>query len=736
MTSSTNETTLKLQSKTSLAIQLFWLSFVGLFLELVVIRWLGSEIRAFSIYKNFPLIACYVGLGFGFMRDAAAGENKKKLFCLFPYLLLLFVALMATCDWTGLTWVMAPGMRSQISFSWWDTTHPPDMAMKDLTGYMTISIIAFFFFIALIATTFAAIGEKLGNIFNEFKPLDAYSINLAGSTAGIITFSLLSFFCTPPSLWLLLAGIPSCWIIWKDQFSKKIPAILALVACVIIPLAVPSRGVVGADKFSADAKTLWSPYHRFEVSDIYLDADKKELIGHNITVNKAFFQEPLNLSYDFINKSSRAEFLKEFAYNQYEMPYDLIKPNRVLVLGSGTGNDVAAALRHGAAHVDAVEIDPLMAKLGHEVHPEKAYDDSRVRVIVNDARAFLRQNPDEKYDLVLTGLLDSHTVVGNSLSVRLDDYVYTAEGLRDALAHVAPGGLLSISYSAMEDYLSKRIAANLRIAAGKDVEPVIIKKQGTSIWHMFVPVNAEQRAKLDALKNLKFENFSKMDTTGVRPSTDDWPYLYLNPNVFDPLYLGVNACVLLLAWLACGKLVRSNTKASRWQLFFLGAGFLLLELSIIDRLALVFGTTWLVNSICILAVLVAIILANIIVIDSPGVFKPKILYSGLIISLVATYFTPLESFTSVGLYLGGTLAAMFSAIPIFFAGLIFSGSFAREKTPSVGLAFNMLGAVLGGLLEYAATYTGIRSLLLISIVIYGISLICLLKSGDEKVEGQ
>jgi len=730
----TDETTLKLHSQKSIALQLFWLSFVGLFLELVVIRWLGSEVRAFSIYKNFPLIACYVGLGFGFMRDSEASNRKFSLFTYFPFLLLLFVALVATCDWTGLTWVMAPGMRTQISFSWWDTTHPPATALSDVTSYMAISLVVFFFFITLIAVTFAAIGEKLGKLFNEFKPLEAYSIDLIGSTLGILTFAVLSFFCTPPALWLAVGGIPAAWIILKDQNSKKIPAIFALVLAVMVPLLVPSRGVVGADEFNAQARTLWSPYHRFEVSPIFIDKNKKELIGQNITVNKAFFQEPLNLSKDYIDKSSRKEFLEDFAFNQYNLPYELIKPKRVLVLGSGTGNDVAAALRHGAEHVDAVEIDPLMAKLGHEVHPEKAYNDPRVTVIVNDGRAFLRQNPDLKYDLVLTGLLDSHTVAGNSLSVRLDDYVYTADGLRDALNHVAPGGLLSISYSAMEDYLSKRIASNLRIAAGDTTKPIIFKKRETSVWHLMAPVTPEQKQKIDALASKGFEDFTNMDTNGVRPSTDDWPFLYLNPTVFDPLYLGVNVLVLALAWLACGKRIRANANASRWQLFFLGSGFLLLELSIIDRLALVFGTTWLVNSICILSVLIAIILSNMAIIKKPELFKPKILYAGLIATLALTYFTPIERFTSIGMIVGGSLAAIFSAIPIFFAGLIFSGSFHREKTPSVGLAFNMLGAVIGGLLEYVATYTGIRSLLLIAIVIYGISFLCLLKIKESQVE--
>src|SRR2546427_12123699 len=42
-----------------------------------------------------------------------------------------------------------------------------------------------------------------------------------------------------------------------------------------------------------------------------------------------------------------------------------------------TGNDVASALRHGAEHVDAVEIDPIIYKIGVQYHPESPYSSPR-----------------------------------------------------------------------------------------------------------------------------------------------------------------------------------------------------------------------------------------------------------------------------------------------------------------------------------------------------------------------
>lgn len=70
----------------------------------------------------------------------------------------------------------------------------------------------------------------------------------------------------------------------------------------------------------------------------------------------------------------------------------------MLIVGAGTGNDVAGALRMGAKRVDAVEIDPMLVDLGRKSHPEKPYTNPRVSVHIDDARSFLKKTG-KKYDL-------------------------------------------------------------------------------------------------------------------------------------------------------------------------------------------------------------------------------------------------------------------------------------------------------------------------------------------------
>jgi SAM-dependent methyltransferase len=698
------------QSDKNMVLDLFWLSAVSLFLELVIIRWLSSEVRAFSIFKNFPLIASYIGLGFGYMKESSTG----KLFRLFPLFLLVFVILLATSNWTGLTDIMMPSTRvgGGLFANWWDWTHPPAGMIEQPMLYTALSLVALFSIVILVATTMAGLGQKLGSLFDKDAPLKSYLYNLFGSVVGIAAFSLLSFFCTPPPVWLAVGCLAAVYPMRKNKVG-----IALLAASVLVAAAVPVKKSLGdMNDATTKAEILWSPYHRVEVAPLKL-GDTGQSIGYQVAVNKAFFQQPLNLSDQFLNSQTPEERkkLEDFRFDQYEIPYSFVKAKRVLIMGSGTGNDVASALKLGAEHVDAVEIDPMMVELGKRLHPEHPYDSPKVTVYINDARAFLRQNHD-KYDLVITGFLDSHAVAGNSLSVRLDDYVYTVDGMKDAIAHVAPGGLYCITYCAPVDFLSKRLIANLREASPE--KPLPFKKANGAIWHLYTPPTSATRAHLAELQPQGFKDYSDVNTDEVRTSTDDWPFLYLSPISFDPIYLTIVALILLLAWFACGQSIRTNASASRWKLFFLGSAFMLLELGIIDRLSLVFGTTWIVNSICIFAVLTAIILSNILIMQKPKIMPSTAMYAGLIGTLAVLYVVPIQTFNSMGMWVGGSIAALLSAIPVFFAGMIFSTAFKDEEQPSIGLAFNMLGSVVGGLTEYAASYTGIRSLLLISAFFY------------------
>ncbi len=184
------------------------------------------------------------------------------------------------------------------------------------------------------------------------------------------------------------------------------------------------------------------------------------LLGKDRLSNHAWYQWLADLSPDFLKQYPTAE-PNRFLVPYYELPYQIVHhPKSVLILGAGTGNDVAGALRHGAERVDAVEIDPLILRIGQQYHPERPYDSSRVTPYVDDARAFLKKTK-KKYDLIVFGLLDSTTLLSSFSSLRLDNYVYTVESFQDAKAVLADHGTLVLTFVTGRSFATDRLYATL-----------------------------------------------------------------------------------------------------------------------------------------------------------------------------------------------------------------------------------------------------------------------------------
>ena len=165
-------------------------------------------------------------------------------------------------------------------------------------------------------------------------------------------------------------------------------------------------------------------------------------------------------------------------------------------------------------------------------------------------------------------------------------------------------------------------------------------------------------------------------------------------------------------------------------MFFLGAGFLLLELASIARLSLLFGSTWITSAVVVLTILAFLFIANWIVIRWREKLDPRITYAILFAFLTASYLTPVNKLTeftaSIGA-LGSFGIAALTLAPICAAGLIFPLAFGQTKSASKALTFNILGAVLGGLLEYLSYFVGNSGLILVAAILYFSSFICYMR---------
>ena len=211
-------------------------------------------------------------------------------------------------------------------------------------------------------------------------------------------------------------------------------------------------------------------------------------------------------------------------------------------------------------------------------------------------------------------------------------------------------------------------------------------------------------------------------------SSDDWPFLYLRHRAIPAhswRLLGVMLVVSLVMLLVFAP-IRSHRVNGHF--FFLGAGFMLIETKSITRMALLFGSTWLVNSIVFAAILIMILLSNLYVIRR----RPQRLtgyYVALALALLLNYTVGIEAVLGYAYTLRLAASCLLVFAPIFFAGIIFATSFRDSENPDLDFGANIAGVVIGGLLEYISLITGYRALLLIALVLYGLSMAALRWAG-------
>ena len=379
----------------------------------------------------------------------------------------------------------------------------------------------------------------------------------------------------------------------------------------------------------------------------------------------------------------------------------------MLIIGAGTGNDVATALAEGAQHVDAVEIDPELHRLGVQLNPDHPYQSKRVTAYVTDGRAFLEQTR-KHYDLILFALPDSLTLVAGQSSLRLESYLFTLQAVQAAKAHLNPSdGVFAMYNYYRTQWLRDRLANTLDVAFG---HAPCLESYSTLSMLTISP-------RRSALHCTAWHR----PATVVPPATDDHPFVYLDGNTIPGYYLLTLGLILAASVLSVRGLAGPLRRMSSYvDLFFMGAAFLLLETKSLVQFALLFGTTWFVNALVFAGVLVAV-LAAVEVSRRVVIKQPAWLYLALLAVLAVAWSVPSDAL------LGLPAAARFGAAtalafaPIFVANLVFAQRFRDAEDSAVAFGANLLGAMVGGVLEYTSLVLGYRWLLVLVAVLYGLA---------------
>lgn len=681
--------------------QLGLASLLALFLELLMIRWISSEIRIFAYFKNFVLIACFLGFGLG------CYLCRRRVSLLPMIVPLLALALMVKLPWGALRLLMSAlpaflGATSEVHV--WGVPSLPMDGPSLLVLAAAVAVILPIF--GLISFIFIPAGQLVGwYLENASNGILGYSVNILASLAGIILYTLLCFLYQPPRTWFLLAGVLLVCLLWSLPWLRWACGVAFVVCVGLLSLGVGKHSTV-----------YWSPYQKLTLIP---REDAGKVIGYELTTNDSWYQQILDLSPGFVASHPHLFEKVPIEWNAYNLPYHFYPhPPSVLVLGSGMGNDVAAALRNGAGRVVAVEIDPLILKLGERLHFEKPYSSPRVQQILDDARSYV-QNSNDRFDLIVFSLLDSHTTSSHFSNIRIDNYVYTLEALQATKRLLQSDGIFIIKFQVDTPWIAGRLYGLLQTVFGRAPLQVQTDPSSyTTAGRFFIAGSGRRIAQ--ALSDPRLAAYvaqhSDAEMEPATLTTDDWPYFYQHEPGLPTSVIVISVSLVLLCWLFMRK-TGTAVRSLRWHFFFLGAGFLLVEAQIISKMALLFGTTWVVNSIVIAGLLLLIMAANILVEFRPR-FPAGFGYAGIFASLLASYLIPLQSFFFPSIWLKALTATLVLCLPVFFAGIVFIRSFVEEGFRGEALGSNLLGALIGGMLESLSLWTGIQSLLVIAALLY------------------
>jgi hypothetical protein len=545
-------------------------------------------------------------------------------------------------------------------------------------------------------------------------------VNVAGSLVGTWLTIALSAVRAPPAVWFGAVVVAALPFVARGRRRWTEAGLLG----VLVVLGL----LVGREPAAVDV--TWSPYQKLVLwtDDAYRDIRPGVPGDYILTVNNYGYQGMLDLRPER-TRAEPGKFPPALAgYSQYDLPTRFHPdPQRVLLVGAGTGNDAAGALRGGASRITAVEIDPAIIELGRRFHPERPYDEPSVTVVNDDARSFFSRS-EGGFDLIVFGLLDSHTTVGMT-NARLDHYVYTRESIERAKELLAPGGVVVLSFEAQKPWIASRMAKVLRDVFGREPLSFRVPFSGFG-WGgaMFVAGDLDRViAQFEADPHLPriLEAFRRAEPLRIdwstRVATDDWPYIYLErPGIPTLFYIlaGLVAALFLVGRRLAGAPRAVLGAGSRGlHFFFLGAAFLLLEVQNISKASVALGNTWWVNGVIISAVLTMVLLANFLAARFPRL-PIRGVYGMLLATCLGLWFVDLAWFGSLPYGAKALVVGGVTTLPMLFSGIIFVRSFAAAPHRDAAIGANLLGALVGGVLEPITFLVGIRFLLVIVAALY------------------
>jgi hypothetical protein len=325
-------------------LRLFALSFAALFLELMVIRWAPAVVLFVAYYSNLMLISSFLGLGLGVM----TARRRWNLIAWFPTLLLLNVGTLYLCH--KIVRMPTPGAEFRFGQS---------------DGFFLNYLVLVGIFV-LNTAVFVPLGQQIGRLFRQQKPLRAYALDLGGSLCGTIIFGLFSLYHFSPAIGM--AAIAVIYIaIERSHFLVN--SLLLVAAVMVIPLSV-------------EPGAIWSPYYYVVIHPAGNESQEvfeppphlRTMLDpplYTVSVNTVFYQWDGTLDLGRYTRPEPVRYVRDVFLPEYLLPYKLHPgAKKVCVVGAGGGLDVQAALMSGRDRPRAHRAVPPIQLLRRLRRPE------------------------------------------------------------------------------------------------------------------------------------------------------------------------------------------------------------------------------------------------------------------------------------------------------------------------------------------------------------------------------
>lgn len=653
-----------------MSLRLIQYSFLMLFVELALIRITGANFIFLAFFTNFILMASFLGIAIGFLY-----QNKNRH--LFNGAIILLATIFLLCH----------VLRYEYQINLQSNIDDISLYINYFSSNAIPTVVTLPFVFLATTAVMAALANGTAQAFRALPPIKAYQLEITGSLLGVAAFTVLSFLQTKPLIWGLV--ITFIFISLLQSSWRRRPLLgLIHVTGLMLMLTV----------LQYESNAIWSPYYKIAV---------KPYSQHRYVIDVN------GIPQQFIESVAQKQSNKPFYFYPYQHLPAQHALNHVLVIGAGTGGDVAVALAQGAKQVDAVEIDPALQQIGATLHTNHPYQDKRVTTYINDGRAFLQQSH-QQYDLIILALTDSLTLVTHQSSLRLENYLLTVEGLQAARQHLTKDGVFAMYNYYRNNWVVDKVGNSLTTVFA--TLPCVDTEGENNHWLSVFTVSN--------LANLRCQQYWSQTNARATPTpaTDNRPFFYMQSNEITTLYLYCLSFILLISLLAVKVTGTSYRRVMHYSdLLLMGTAFLLLETKNITQFALLFGTTWLVNALVFTGILFTVLCSIVTTQRIKSISLPW-LASALFCSLCASWLVPNQALLTLPVVLRLFAAIALAFSPVYFANIIFAARFRATAHATDAFAANILGAMLGGLLEYSSLLIGYQNLLLIAAGLYLLAL--------------